>query len=100
MRDRLTMCCFIRRDLCADPDPDRILPGGMRHRKRDRAAATGPVWTWTARLHSALAGQSLLDTVAIGLLRACRRCGDRHALPDPVLRAVFEDVGYLPRWRS
>ncbi len=74
-----------RRVSCADPDPARFLPGGIRHRKRDRAAAPGPVWDMDhppARHpgRTVVSGHRRHRPAA----RRGRRCGDRHALPDPV----------------
>ncbi len=56
--------------------------------------------TWTTRLHATLAGQSFLDTIAIGLLQGVAG-GAAIVMPYliPFLLGLgfLEDVGYLPR---
>ncbi len=56
--------------------------------------------TWSSRLHAALAGQSFLDTLAIGLLQGMAG-GAAIVMPYliPFLLGLgfLEDVGYMPR---
>jgi ferrous iron transport protein B len=56
--------------------------------------------TWTSRLHASLAGQALLDSLAVGLLQGVAG-GAAIVMPYliPFLLGLgfLEDVGYLPR---